>query len=35
MLKQLIYKPTQNRKTNEIIQDILSKIGISINIVSH
>jgi len=33
MTRKLIYKPTQNRKTNEIIQNILSVIGISINIV--
>ena len=26
MMKQLIYKPTQNRKTNEVIQDIISNI---------
>ena len=32
-MKTLIYKPTQNRKTQEIINDILSKLGSSINII--
>jgi len=32
-MKQLIYKPTQNRKTYEIILNILEHIGQSINIV--
>ena len=32
-MKQLIYKPTQNRKTYEIILNILENIGKSINIV--
>ena len=33
MMKTLIYKPTQNRKTQEIINDILKNIGNSINII--
>ena len=32
-MKVLIYKPTQNRKTQEIINDILKNIGNSINII--
>ena len=32
-MKQLIYKPTQNRKTYEIILNIIDNIGKSINIV--
>ena len=32
-MKTLIYKPTQNRKTQEIINDILTKLGSSINII--
>ena len=33
MLKKLIYKPTQNRKTQEIIYNILDNIGRCINII--
>ena len=32
-MKVLIYKPTQNRKTQEVINDILKNIGNSINII--